>query len=199
MFSQQQTVILGCFWVTFWPELPKMFSILFENLNSDDMQDDASDMPRLLLKYWEMVEIGLQTDILAHFESFFVYAFLQPMSYTPRFFQVKDIIKIYICGKFHQYSICGCGVKKFQIFRNNSAFLFGFWGLMKPFWSFLDSYSPKYCSILLKFWPEVASNKRNTVFEKSFKILDFGSNETHAKFTVLVHFGAHNQRQNIWD
>ena len=74
MFSQQQTVILGCFWVTFWPELPKMFSILFENLNSDDMQDDASDMPRLLLKYWEMVEIGLQTDILAHFESFFVYA-----------------------------------------------------------------------------------------------------------------------------
>ena len=116
MSSQQQTVILGCFWVTFWPELPKMFSILFENLNSDDMQDDASDMPRLLLKYWEMVEIGLQTDILAHFESFFVYAFLHPMSYTPRFFQVKDIIKIYICGKFHQYSICGCGVKKFQSF-----------------------------------------------------------------------------------
>ena len=92
MFLQQQTVILGCFWVTFWPELPKMFSILFENLNSDDMQDDASDMP------------------------FFVYAFLHPMSYTPRFFQVKDIIKIYICGKFHQYSICGCGVKKFQSF-----------------------------------------------------------------------------------
>ena len=29
----------------------------------------------------------------------------------------------------------------------------------------------------------------NIVFEKSFKILNFGSNGTHPEFTVLVHFG----------
>ena len=32
-----ETVISGCFWVVF-------LSILFENLTSDNMQDDASDM-----------------------------------------------------------------------------------------------------------------------------------------------------------
>ena len=33
----------------FWSELPKMLSILFEILTSDDMQDDALDMLQLLL------------------------------------------------------------------------------------------------------------------------------------------------------
>ena len=33
------------------------------------------------------------------------------------------------------------------------------------------------------------SNKTNTLLGKSFKILNFGSNGTHPKFTVLVHFG----------
>ena len=32
-------------------ELSKILLILFENLTSDDMQDDASDMLRFLLKY----------------------------------------------------------------------------------------------------------------------------------------------------
>ena len=36
---------------SFLPELPKILSILFEILTSDDMQDDASDMPRFLFKY----------------------------------------------------------------------------------------------------------------------------------------------------
>ena len=30
---------------------------------------------------------------------------------------------------------------------------------------FLGSYSPKYCSILLKFWSEIVSNKTNTVWK----------------------------------
>ena len=47
----------------------------------------------------------------------------------------------------------------------------------------------KYCSILLKFWPALVSSKKNIVFEKSFRILRFGSNETHPKSTALVHFG----------
>ena len=54
-----------------------------------------------------------------------------------------------------------------------------------PFLELLGPYSPKYCSILLKF-----SNKTKAVFEKSLKILNFGSNGMHPKFTVLVHFGA---------
>ena len=36
---------------------------------------------------------------------------------------------------------------------------------MTPFWVFLGSYSPKYCSILLEFWPEVVSNKTNTAWK----------------------------------
>ena len=60
---------------------------------------------------------------------------------------------------------------------------------MDPFWDFLCPYSPKYCLILLKLWTYVVSNKENTVFEKSFKILNFGSNGMQLKFTVLVHFG----------
>ena len=58
-----------------------------------------------------------------------------------------------------------------------------------PFWDFLGLYSPNYSSILLK-GSVVVVNKTNTVFQKSFKIFNFGSNRTHAKFTVLVHFGA---------
>ena len=39
--------------------------------------------------------MGQKTDFLAHFESLFVYGLLHPMSYTPRFRQMKDLIKIY--------------------------------------------------------------------------------------------------------
>ena len=66
-----------------------------------------------------MVKIGAKNGFLAHFVSFnFVYAPLHPMSYAPRFCQMKDVIKIYIYGKFHQYSICGCKVKNFQSFSH---------------------------------------------------------------------------------
>ena len=51
VFVLAETVILGCFWVVFWRELPKMLSILFEIFTSDDMQGDALDMLRLLLEY----------------------------------------------------------------------------------------------------------------------------------------------------
>ena len=58
-----------------------------------------------------------------------------------------------------------------------------------PLLGFLGPFSPKYCSILLKFWPKVVSNKAKRVFEKSFKILNFSVNRRHPKFTVLFHFG----------
>ena len=54
---------------------------------------------------------------------------------------------------------------------------------------FLGPYSPKYCLILPKLWPEVISSKKSIVFGKSFKILNFGSNGIQLKFTVFVHFG----------
>ena len=107
------------------------------------------------------------------------------MSYASKFCQIKDLIKIYICGKFHQYSICGCKGKSFQNFSywfsiHKMAPFFGFWALTPPnivrsCWNFEQR----------KFF-----NKTKTVFEKSFKILNFGPNGTHSKFTVLVHFGA---------
>ena len=42
-----------------------------------------------------MVRIGLKK-FLAHFVSFFVYAFLHLVSYAPRFCHMKDLNKIYI-------------------------------------------------------------------------------------------------------
>ena len=57
-------------------------------------------------------------------------------------FEVFSFIKIYICGKFHQYSICGCEVKDFQ------GFLYWFSiHEMAPFCDFLGPFSPKYCLI----------------------------------------------------
>ena len=43
---------------------------------------------------------------------------------------------------------------------------------------------------LMKLWPETICNKKNTVSEKYFKILHFGTNGMQLKFTVLVHSGA---------
>ena len=51
-------------------------------------------------------------------------------------------------------------------------------------------FSPKYSSILLKFWPEVVSNKINTVWTIIQNFAYFGSNGTRLKFTVLFTFGA---------
>ena len=47
---------------------------------------------------------------------FFLYALLHPMNYNRRFCQMKGLNKIYICGKFHQYSLCGSEIKNFQSF-----------------------------------------------------------------------------------
>ena len=53
------------------------------------MQDGASE---------EIVEIGPKKHFFAHFERFSV----------PKFCQMKDLIKVHIRGKFHQYDVCGC-------------------------------------------------------------------------------------------
>ena len=123
-----------------------------------------------------MVKIGPKI-FLAYFASFFVYALLHLMSYDPQdFSKWKSCGNI--CGKFHQYRIFGYEVKNFQGFL--------YWFKMQwngPFLVLLGSCSLRYCSILLKFWSEVVSNKTNRVFEKPFKILNFslmeGSQSLH--------------------
>ena len=104
---------------------------------------------------------------------------------TPQDFAKWKTLLRYITMVKLWYSFCCCEVNNFQ------SFLY-FFSIHEraPFWGFFGPYSPKYCSILLKFWQDLVSNKTNTVFVKYFKILNFSSNETHPKFTVLVHFGA---------
>ena len=89
----------------------------------------------------------------------------------------------HICGTFHQYSMCGCEI--FKIFK----FVLYWLSIYEiiHFWDFLGSYSPKHCLILLKLWPDVVSNKKNS-FWKILQNLEFLLMQL--KFTVLVHIGA---------
>ena len=52
------------------------------------------------------------------------------LSYTPRFCKMKNLIKIYICVKFHHYRICGGEVEDFWI---DSASMK--WPLFRVFWA----------------------------------------------------------------
>ena len=61
---------------------------------------------------------------------------------------------------------------------------------MALFGGFLDPFSPKYGSSLLKFRPEAVSHKKKTVSEQSFKVKCLSGNRTYPKLTVLVHFWA---------
>ena len=60
--------------------------------------------------YWSIKKWS----IFGSFCEFFNLRALTPENYTPRFCQMEDLIKLYICGTFHQYSICGCEIKNFQ-------------------------------------------------------------------------------------
>ena len=75
---------------------------------------------------------------------------------TPQDFANWKTFLRYICGKLHQYSICGCELVFLYWFSIHE---------MAPFWDFLGPYSPKYCLILLELWPEVVSNKKNSAWK----------------------------------
>ena len=67
-----------------------VLSILFEILNTDVMQDDASDMLQFLQKYYEMVRIGTKKRYWGSFCNFFCLRnLLHSMNYTSRFCQMK--------------------------------------------------------------------------------------------------------------
>ena len=75
-----------------------------------------------------MFKIGPK--IFVSFCEFFFYALLHLMDYAPRFCQMKDLIKIYICGKFCYHSICVCEVEDFWI---DSASIK--WPVLRVFWA----------------------------------------------------------------
>ena len=151
----------GCFWVVFWQELGKM-SILFKILTSDDMQDDASDILGLYWRSKKWSKLGQKTDFFGSFwEVFCLFPFTQFELRLKILVNERPSLSTYLRGKFHQYSICGCEFKNFRSF----SCLFSIHKIA-PFWDFLGPYFPKYCSTLLKFWPEVVSNG---LFQKKTK------------------------------
>ena len=107
----------------------------------------------------------------------------KPYGHTLILFQMKDLMVIHIDGKFHQDSISGYKVINFPMFlwRCSSH-------EMGPFWEFLDLFTPKYDSNLLKFAPEVVHHKTKTMCEQCFKIRCLSTNGTYPKFSVLVQF-----------
>ena len=132
------------------------------------------------------LKLSQKNNFLAHFERFLVYAFLHPASYTQIFCQIKCLMEVHNCGKFHYCSICGCQVISFQMFSWQCSIQ-----EMAPFGGgFLGPFPPKYGSSLLKFRPAVASHKAKTVSEHSFKIKCLSGNRTYPKLTNLVHFWA---------
>ena len=120
-----------------------------------------------------MVEIGQKTDFLGHFESF-----LFTLSYTlwvkPQDFAKWKTLRYKFVVDFISIDYVVVTLKIFKVFRNNWASLKG-----PLFGVFFDPYFLRYCSILMKFWPEVVSNKTNILLKKSFKILYSDLNETH--------------------
>ena len=76
-----------------------MLLILFKILISDDMQNDASEIYATVF-----IEVLRNSRNWAKNTLF---------ELRPRLCQIKGLMKIYICGNFHQYRICGCEVKRF--------------------------------------------------------------------------------------
>ena len=76
------------------------------------VRDDSEQHPtliaffKLFLREFK-VELGKFRVI---FWRFFGYALPRPMGEAPIICQMKDLIKIHKCGKFHLYSIRGCQV-----------------------------------------------------------------------------------------
>ena len=90
------------------------------------------------------------------------------------------LIEVHNRGKFHLCTICGCEVKKFEMFLWR-------WSIheMAHFWAFLGPNSPKYGQILLKFAPQLVFMGSKTVF---FENSNFYRNRTYPKFALFSVF-----------
>ena len=83
VFVPSETLILGCYFVIFWPELPKI-SILLEILTNDDMQNGASNLLQFLSKYKEIVRTRSKSWFFESFwEGFFCIFPLTPYELHP--------------------------------------------------------------------------------------------------------------------
>ena len=99
---------------------------------------------------------------MAHSKRFLVYTLLRPLNYDPIFCQVKDFLKIYNLGKFHQFSICGCQVKNFPCFAHR----FSIHGMLF-FGRLVGLFSPKYGPILSFYGKKTAGLRLATLLKKS--------------------------------
>ena len=136
----------------------------------------------------ERVKILQKNCSFVWFFGVFVYAFLHPMNYTTRFSQMKDLLGYIFMVSSTSIAYVVLKLNIFKVSCIDSASikwpLFGiFWLLIPQLLFDLDEIE------IWNFFKNLRqSNKTNTSFEKSFNILKFGSNVTHWKFTVLVHF-----------
>ena len=135
VFMLAETSILGYFWVFFWAELPKILSTLFEILTSDDMQDDASDMLRFLLKYydWNWTKKLIFWLILRGF----LYISSDTLWVTPQdFAKLKTLLRYIFVVSFISITYVVLKLKIFKVFWINSAsmqwFFLGVFGLLLP-------------------------------------------------------------------
>ena len=133
VFVLAENVILGSFWVVFWPELLKMLSILFEILTSDNKQNDASD---LLLFFTEVLRNVPNWAKKLIFDSFWEVFFMliecnlwvMPLDFANwktllRYISVVSFVSIaFMIGK----------LKVFKVFRIDSASMK--WPLFRVFW-----------------------------------------------------------------
>ena len=124
------------------------------------------------------LKLSQKNNFLGHFERFLFYALLGRTSYTPIFGQIKHLIEVHNCGKFHYCSTCGCQVINFQMFSWRCS---------------IHEIGPSGGSSLLKFRPEVFSHEIKTVSELSFKTKCLSGNGTHPKFTVIFLWVTPNQ------
>ena len=111
--------------------------------------------------------MGQKTNFLAHFEIFC----LCPLTpwVTPQFLsQMKGLTKIYNCGRFHLYSICGCQVINVQMLLRQCSTLD-----IVPFGFFGGLFLPQVWIDLAELSADVVPHKINSVFEEISKFSFF--------------------------
>ena len=84
---------------------------------------------------------------------FFDHAQLSPVVDAPILCQMKGLVEIHKCGKFHEYTICGCQVVSVEMFTDQQKVLF-----LGAFGWFFGHNSPKYCQIDFKFGTVMQAN-----------------------------------------
>ena len=125
-----------------WPELSNILSILFDQWWHARWCIRYATVFIEILNDWNWVKKLIFKLIL---RVFFIDALLHLISYVPRFCKFKDLV-----SSVASFINTGYLVAKFKAFCIDS-----------PSMKWL--YSPKYFSVLLKFWLEVVSNKTDTV------------------------------------